>query len=109
MPSLKKYEEEGANLGGKVPLDLKNKWIAQAKERGQVSKKNLAAAVKLWLELPEDIQARLLNQSLDTSAFEAMVEQVIDRKLEAFYSDLSPDQLKTLKADAEKTRKKLKK
>ena len=82
MADTKKYYEEGVNLASKVPQDVADKFRKQAQERGQKVKTNLAAAVKLWIELPEDVQARLLNQATDSAAFIALVRQIADEQIQ---------------------------
>jgi len=77
------YEEKGVNLASKVPADIARCFRSQAKERGQKVKTNLAAAAKLWTQLPEEIQARLLNQSLAGDTFIELVRQIADEQIEA--------------------------
>jgi len=77
------YKEKGVNLAGKVPTAIAKKFRSQARQRGQKVKKNLAAAAKLWVELPETMQARLLNQSLDANSFIEIVQQIVEERIEA--------------------------
>lgn len=79
----KKYEEKGANLASKVPASLAANFRRQAKERGQQVKYNLEAATRLWVSLPVEIQARLLDKSLSETAFIELINQVVDERIEA--------------------------
>ncbi len=81
MAKKKKYSEAGANLASKVPTEIAEAFRNQVQERGQKVKTNLAAAAKLWIQLPEDVQAKLLNQSLDGNAFVELVRKVADEQI----------------------------
>ncbi|MCK4959196.1 MAG: hypothetical protein KAT00_07340 [Planctomycetes bacterium] len=71
------------NLSGMVDEPLFERFTEQADARGVKVKRAVAAAAKLWVELPPEIQARLLNQSLDESAFIGLVRQIVDDRIEA--------------------------
>ena len=77
------YPEKGKNLASVVPSQLANKFRLQARRRRQPIKYSLAAAVKLWIELPSEIQAKLLNQELEPNSFVALVHQIVDERIEA--------------------------
>ena len=81
MVKKKKYSEAGVNLASKVPPEIAEAFRNQAQKRGQKVKTNLAAAAKLWIQLPEDVQAKLLNQSLDGKAFVEMVRHIADEQI----------------------------
>ena len=82
MTKTKKYSEEGVNLASKVPQIVAEKFRKQAQERGQKVKTNLAAAAKLWIQLPEDVQARLLNQTTKGNTFTDLVRQIADEQIQ---------------------------
>lgn len=99
-------------LGANLPSEfVENFWVNAIPKGVKATKTEIVVAMaNAWKELPDEVKKTYLaGTDLNTPAFEALVEQVIDRKLEAFYSKLSPNQLKTLKTDAEKTEKKLRK
>lgn len=77
------YPEKGKNLASKIPTRLADSFRKQARKRRNPIKYCLAAAVKLWIELPDTIQARLLNQSLDADSFIALVQEIADERIEA--------------------------
>ena len=81
MEKSKKYLEPGVNLASKVPAKIANTFRKQAQERGQKVKTNLAAAAKLWIILPEEVQAKLLNQSLDGNALVEFIRQIADEQI----------------------------
>ncbi len=81
MAKAKKYSEDGVNLASKVPQAVAEKFRKQAQERGQKVKTNLAAAARLWVQLPEEAQARLLNQSTDKDTFINLVRQIADEQI----------------------------
>jgi hypothetical protein len=62
-------EKFNKNLGGMMPSALVNAFTTQVEERGSKIKRSLAAAVKLWIELPPDLQGLLLDQSLPSDTF----------------------------------------
>jgi hypothetical protein len=81
MAKTKKYSEEGVNLASKVPQVVADKFRKQAQERGQKVKTNLAAAAKLWIQLSEEAQAKLLNQTTDSGSFTELVRQIADEQI----------------------------
>lgn len=70
-------------LGGHIDAGIVEEFSKQVAERGYKNKRCLAAAVKLWLGLPEVVQAKLLNQSLDADKFIALVQEIVDERIEA--------------------------
>ena len=81
MKKSKKYLESGVNLASKVPEKIANSFRNQAHQRGQKVKTNLAAAAKLWVQLPEEVQAKLLNQTTDGESFIDLVRQIADEQI----------------------------
>lgn len=77
------YKENGVNLASKVSPEIADAFRSQARSRRQPIKYALAAAAKLWTELPPEIQARLLDQSLSTDGFITIVRQIADEQIEA--------------------------
>ena len=69
-------------LGAHVKEKLADDFSQQADERGYKVKRTLTAAARLWLELPPEIQARLLDKKLSGSAFIAIVRQIADEQIE---------------------------
>lgn len=70
-------------LSADVDAGLADSFLNQADTRGYKKKRALASAIKLWTNLPEEIQARLLNQSLDADGLVTIVEQIVDERIEA--------------------------
>ena len=62
---------------------LVDAFTNQVEERGSKIKRSLAAAVKLWVELPSDIQGLLLDESLKSDSFIALVHKIVDERIEA--------------------------
>ncbi len=54
----------------------------QWKSRGQIQKRAVAAAVRLWISLPEDLQARLISQELGENDFLSLVRQIVDERIQ---------------------------
>lgn len=70
-------------LSADVDSALVDLFLEQADERGYKKKRALAAAAKLWVELPQEVQARLIDQSLDTNSFVELVQKIVDERIEA--------------------------
>ncbi|MFH1370390.1 MAG: hypothetical protein ABII09_03780 [Planctomycetota bacterium] len=68
-------------LSAHVDAELCDRFLQQAATRCIVKKRALAAAVKLWSELPAEIQARLLDRSIEESAFVELVHHVVDERI----------------------------
>jgi hypothetical protein len=68
-------------LSADIECKTVDKFLSQASERGFTKKRVLAAAAKLWIELPLEIQAKLLNQSLDGNSFIDLVRQIADEQI----------------------------
>ena len=62
---------------------LVDKFTQQVDERGSKIKRSLAAAIKLWLALPTDIQALLLDEALPSDSFIDLVRKIVDERIEA--------------------------
>lgn len=74
--------DEPKYIGGPIPADLKDKIDAQVEEYGWKIGRVVIGMAKLWAELPPLVQARLLNQSLDSDSFIELVQQIVDQRIE---------------------------
>jgi hypothetical protein len=70
------------NLGAMIAASLVDEFTEQVDQRGYKIKRALAAAVKLWKDLPEEIQARLLNQSLASNGLGEIVQKIVEERIE---------------------------
>ena len=68
-------------LSADINHKIVDNFLSQASKRGFTKKRVLAAAIKLWTELPLEMQARLLDQSLDSGSFVDLVRQVADEQI----------------------------
>ena len=75
------YRDNERTLGVDIPVELFDEFNSQRKKRGQVKKEAVRAMVKLWVQLPEEIQAKLLNQSLDGKSFISLVRQIANEQV----------------------------
>jgi len=66
-----------------MPADLVDAFTQQVEERAGKIKRSLAGAVKLWIELPPDIQGLLLDESLPSDSFIALVQKIVDDRIHA--------------------------
>jgi hypothetical protein len=75
------YREDERTMGVDLPVKLFDEFNKQRKKRGQVKKDAVRTMVKLWVQLPEEVQAKLLNQSLDGKTFINLVRQIADEQI----------------------------
>ncbi|KKN73157.1 hypothetical protein LCGC14_0403300 [marine sediment metagenome] len=80
----KKYQKL---LSADVDSELVDLFLTQADERGYKKKRALAAATKLWVELPVEIQGQFINQSLNANSFLILVQGIVDERIEKGYAD----------------------
>ena len=78
--SEKKFEKL---LSAHVDAELCDRFLQQAHTRCIVKKRALAAAVKLWSELPGEIQVQLLDRSIEESTFVDLVRQIVDERIKS--------------------------
>lgn len=71
------YKETERTLAADLPEEICVRFEQQRKERGQVKKASILAAIKLWLDLPLDLQGRLLDESMSGDAFLQTVEEIV--------------------------------
>jgi hypothetical protein len=75
-------QKEGEKLlSADIDCKTVDKFLSQASQRGFTKKRVLAAAVKLWTELPLEAQARLLSKDTDVYSFAELICQVIREQM----------------------------
>ncbi len=95
----KKFEKL---LSAHVDAEVCDRFLQQAATRCVVKKRALAAAVKLWSELPAEIQIQLLDRSIEENAFVGLVEQIVDERIK-----LQTPQKKSLQPTSKAPRRQL--
>lgn len=83
-------EENYKQIGGVVPADVKDALTAQTKERGQVQQRAVTSALRVWLVLPDDLQATIMRSA--PKSYEDFVELIRLRDLPAAIASLSEKQ-----------------
>jgi hypothetical protein len=68
-------------LSADIDCHIVDKFLSQASDRGFTKKRVLAAAVKLWTELPLEVQARLLTKDPDVDSLTELVRQIVDEQI----------------------------
>ena len=76
------YNKNVKTLAAGVKISLLDAFAKQLKARGQVQKRAVAAALHLWISLPEDLQARLIGQELGENDFLSLVRQIVDEHIQ---------------------------
>jgi hypothetical protein len=77
------YKKDERTLAADIKISVLNKFEKQWKARGQVQKRAVEAALRLWTSLPEDLQARLLAGGSGDEDFVSVVQQIVDRRIKA--------------------------
>lgn len=83
------YKKDEKTLAADVEISLLDAFEKQWKSRGQIQKRAVAAALHLWISLPEDLQARLISQELGENNFLSLVRQIVDERIELSWPALS--------------------
>jgi hypothetical protein len=68
-------------LSADIDSKMVDKFLTQASERGFTKKRVLAAAIKLWTELPLEVQARLLSKDTAIDSFSDLVRHIVDEQV----------------------------
>jgi hypothetical protein len=68
-------------LSADIDCHIVDKFLGQAAERGFTKKRVLAAAAKLWTELPLEVQARLLDKSTSADSFTELLRKIVDEQI----------------------------
>ena len=76
------YKQGEKTLVADINVSLIDAFEKQWKARGQVQKRAVAAALRLWVSLPEDLQAKLISQELGENDFISLVRQIVDECIE---------------------------
>ena len=76
------YKKNEKTLGVDIPLKLFEAFNKQRTERGQVKKEAVRAMVQLWLQLPQELQSKLMNQTTDNDTFTDLVRQIANEEIQ---------------------------
>lgn len=69
-------------LSADIDRKIVDEFLTQASKRGFTKKRVLAAAIRLWTNLPLEIQAQLLDQTLEDESFIHLVRQIADEQIQ---------------------------
>lgn len=76
------YKKDEKTLSADVKISMADAFEKQWKARGQIQKRAVAAALRLWISLPEDLQAKLISQELGENDFLSLVRQIVDERIQ---------------------------
>ena len=76
------YRKDKKTLAADVKISLLNVFEKQWKARGQIQKRAVEAALRLWISLHQDLQARLISQELGENDFLNLVRQIVDEHIQ---------------------------
>ena len=94
-------------LSAHIDKAVNGEFLSQCDERGFRKKRALQAAVALWTQLPEDMQARLLKQKEASAGLPDLVHQIVDSYLDRWLASLPPADRQQLEADAARSAKRV--
>ena len=81
MTNEKIKENSVKPLNVDISTGLFARFEKQRRERGQIKKVAAEASLRLWISLPDEIQARLINKALDSDSFIELVEHIVDERI----------------------------
>lgn len=76
------YKKSEKTLSADVKISLADNFEKQWKARGQIQKRAVETALRLWVSLPEDLQAKLISQELGENDFLSIVRQIVDERIQ---------------------------
>ena len=76
------YKKNERTLTSDIPIKLFEAFNKQRTERAQVKKEAVRAMVQLWIQIPQEIQAKLLNQTTDSGTFAELVRQIANEEIQ---------------------------
>lgn len=76
------YKKNEKTLGADIPRKLFEAFNKQRTERGQVKKEAVRAMVQLWLQLPQEVQGRLINQTTDSDTITDLAHQIANNQIQ---------------------------
>ena len=76
------YKKNEKTLSSDIPIKLFEAFNKQRTERGQVKKEAVRAMVQLWLQLPQEVQGHLINQTTDSDTFTDLAHQIANKQIQ---------------------------
>ena len=76
------YKKNEKTLGADIDRKLVDEFLTQSQKSGFTKKRVLAAAIRHWIEIPLEMQARLLRDGPDRISFDDLVSQIVDEKIQ---------------------------
>lgn len=70
-------------LSADIKISVLDDFLSQTRSRGFTKKRCVEAAIRLWTDLPVEVQAKILDGSMDTPALFELVQKVVDERIEA--------------------------
>jgi hypothetical protein len=76
------YKKNEKTLGADIPIKLFEAFNKQRTERAQVKKEAVRAMIQLWLQIPHEVQSKLMNQTTDSKTFTDLMRQIADEQIQ---------------------------
>lgn len=77
------YRDDRETLSADIDKTVYDKFQAQWKARRHQKNGAAEAAIRLWVDLPIEVQARLLAADFDANGLVELVQQILDQRIEA--------------------------
>lgn len=84
------HRENSKDFYAEVDTAVNNAIKQQCKKRGQIKNDATTAALRVWLALPRDIQAELMEEP-PANVYDFLVGRLLDAATVAFLRSLSPE------------------
>jgi len=77
------YKDNRETLSADIDKTVYEKFQTQWKARRQQKNGAAEAAIRLWVDLPLEVQGRLLAADLDANGLVELVQEILDHRIEA--------------------------
>ena len=95
------HRKNSKDFYAEVESVVANALKGQCKKRGQIKQDAVTAAIRVWLALPRDIQAELIDEP-PVNVYEFLVERLLDAATIGFLRTLPPEARQVVFASASK-------
>lgn len=77
------YKDDRETLSADIDKALHEQFQTQWKSRRQQKNGAVEAAIQLWIDLPLEVQAKLLAKETDANSLVRLVQEILDQRIEA--------------------------
>ena len=77
------YKDTKETMSVDIDKDVYDAFQVQWKARRHYKNDAAEAAIRLWIDLPLEVQAHLIAKDLDANSLIALVREIVDERIEA--------------------------